>query len=87
MSWPFNVDNGMSVAAIDLASGKVVGVFTAKDHDPYLGCCAAITLFFTYWIIIFSYPELEITLKFLDALKTALTKEHKEIRSSKSLPS
>ena len=40
----FYVDNGLSVVAVDEASGRVAGSLCAKDSDPDVGCCTVCDL-------------------------------------------
>ena len=77
--WPVCINNGLSVVAVDDASGRVAGAFTAYDEDAFeknLGFCQSISLM----IKLQSFAQI---IQLFDDINKPLTDEHKKLVKEK----
>ena len=69
------VDNGLSVVAIEQSSGKVVGGFTAMDHNASMGFCTMCSMIKIGWKTYQLLPRVGEFMAVIDDLNLELTKE------------
>ena len=77
--WPLCIDNGLSVVAIDDASSKIAGIFTALDEDAWMekmGICEFISL-------MSKCGAFEKQFKLVDEINLPLVNEHKKLVKEK----
>ena len=78
--WKYQCENGISVAAIDEATGKLCGVFTAEDKYPKMGCCEDMSLTNKYISLVMEHQEFETMFTLVDELNVPMVEEHAAIK-------
>ena len=79
------LDSGVSVVAVDEATGKVAGAFGAMDIWPKMGCCQMVSAGCSIMSMYRRNPELGTMLEIMDSIKKPIEKEYNEIRKKHKL--
>ena len=83
--WHKHVNNGLSVAAVDEATGKLAGVFTAEDHSPKLSMSEEMAEGKKYMQLFEKNKEFEVMWTLVPQLHEPINAEQKAIMKQHKL--